>query len=228
MPLKSAGKLSSCSRCSGCKRVSISRFILVRHGETAGNKDGLFYGSTDLPLTEHGHRQASAVAAYLRDIQIDTILISELQRARQTAEYIRAPETHHYHCDPRLNEMHFGEWEMQHYSEIAARYPADWETWMKDWLHAAPTGGEPFPQFAARVQAVADELRREASETPATRLIVAHKGVLGLIITRWFGLPAEAMWQFPCEQDSYSVAECRDGFMTLAVFNGRSRFTPVV
>lgn len=72
--------------------MSISRFILVRHGETAGNKDGLFYGSTDLPLTEHGHRQAATVASYLPDIQIDTILISELQRARQTAEYIRAPK----------------------------------------------------------------------------------------------------------------------------------------
>lgn len=202
--------------------MNLSRFILVRHGETAANKARLFYGSTDLSLTDTGHQQATTVAAYLRDIQIDHIFISELKRTRETAEYIRPSKNHHYHCDPRLNEMHFGAWEMQHYSEIAARFPADWDSWISDWQHSAPTQGEHFAQFRERVQAAADELRRQATETPATRLIVAHKGVLGLIITRWFGLNAEAMWQFPCEQDGYTVVECRDGFMTLSIFNGRS------
>lgn len=208
--------------------MSLSHFILVRHGETIGNKDGLFYGSTDLPLTETGCRQAANVASYLKNIQIYKIIISKLQRAKQTAEYIRSSENYYYHCDPRLNEMHFGDWEMHHYSEIAARYPADWNSWINDWQHATPTNGESFPQFATRVQEVADELRQKAIETPATRLIVAHKGVLGLLISRWFDLPTKAMWQFPCAQGSYSVAECRDGFMTLAVFNGRSCFTPIV
>ncbi|VDY35815.1 Alpha-ribazole phosphatase [Morganella morganii] len=92
-------------------------------GKPPGTKTVCSTAALILPLTEHGHRQAASVAAYLQDIQIDTILISELQRAKQTAEYIRAPETHHYHCDPRLNEMHFGEWEMQHYSEIAGPLP---------------------------------------------------------------------------------------------------------
>lgn len=207
--------------------MNLSRFILVRHGETAGNKARLFYGSTDLPLIGTGRQQAATVASYLGDIRIDHIFISALKRTKETAEYIRPSGNHHYHCDPRLNEMHFGAWEMQSYSEIAARFPADWETWMSDWQHSAPTDGESFVQFRDRVQAVADELRRQATETAATRLIVAHKGVLGLIITRWFGLNAEAMWQFPCEQDSYTVVECRDGFMTLAVFNGRSPLTTV-
>ncbi|MEG0278007.1 MAG: alpha-ribazole phosphatase [Morganella sp. (in: enterobacteria)] len=208
--------------------MSLSRFILVRHGETTGNRDCLFYGRTDLPLTDTGHRQAAAVADYLKQVHIDSVLTSGLLRAQQTAEHIISPDRKAHTSEPQLNEMDFGDWEMCHFSEIATRFPADWESWINDWQNATPTNGEPFPVFAARVQTLADTLRQQGTEDPGTHLIVAHKGVLGLMIARWFGLPADAMWQFPCEQDSYSVVECRAGFMTLSVFNGRSPYTPVV
>lgn len=206
--------------------MSFSRFILVRHGETAGNRGGLFYGKTDLPLTDRGHCQAAEVASYLKEASIDSIIISELKRAKQTAEHIRSPQLHRYHSDPRLNEMDFGDWEMQHYSEIAARYPEEWDTWINNGLHASPTHGESFEHFATRVQAVADTLRQQ--DTTNTQLIVAHKGVLGLITAHWLGLPVEAMWQFPYQHGSYSVVECCDGYMTLSVFNGRSPYPPVL
>lgn len=207
--------------------MNMSRFILVRHGETEGNKRGLFYGSRDLPLTDFGHQQAQKVSSYLKDIQIDKVITSQLQRAKQTAEYIRSSHSHRHDCDARLNEMHFGDWEMSHYSEIALNFPQDWAHWMHDWKKAKPTNGEPTVQFAKRVLSVADDLRQEAIEKPATRLIVAHKGVLGLIIAHWFGLSLEAMWQFPCKQDAYSLIECHHELMTLAIFNGRSYLPPI-
>ena len=37
--------------------------LLVRHGESLGNRDELFLGHTDLGLSELGHRQAAALAA---------------------------------------------------------------------------------------------------------------------------------------------------------------------
>ena len=105
------------------------------------------------------------MASYLPDIQIDTILISELQRARQTAEYIRAPKLITITATRASMKCTSASGKCS----ITVRLPpvtGGLGNWMNDWLHAAPTGGEPFPQFAARVQAVADELRREASETP--------------------------------------------------------------
>lgn len=34
------------------------RILLVRHGESVGNKNGIFTGQMDLPLTEEGISQA--------------------------------------------------------------------------------------------------------------------------------------------------------------------------
>ena len=134
------------------------------------------------------------MAAYLRDIQIDTILISELQRAKQTAEYIRAPKLITITATRASMKCTSASGKCSITVKLPPVTRRTGETWMNDWLHAAPTGGEPFPQFAARVQAMADELRRGGIRNPATLLIVAHKGVLRLIITRWFA----AFPQRPC------------------------------
>lgn len=40
--------------------------VLVRHGETEWNSDNRVQGSVDVPLSEEGLRQASALAEFLR------------------------------------------------------------------------------------------------------------------------------------------------------------------
>lgn len=194
------------------------RFFLVRHGQTAANESGLFYGSTDLLLTPHGVEQSTRVAGLLADVSFSQALCSQLQRAQQTAQLIiAASET-----DPRLNEMHFGRWEMRHFSSIAEEEPDAWQCWLDDWQNATPGGGEPFPQFAARVKAVADELTLR--QEPGDMLIVAHQGVLSLLLAHWLQMPTESLWHFPFRQDAYTMVENRGGFMMLRVFNDRSPF----
>ncbi|WP_246685068.1 2,3-bisphosphoglycerate-dependent phosphoglycerate mutase [Methylobacterium sp. WL69] len=43
------------------------RLVLVRHGESQANADGLFTGRLDPPLTENGRREACAVGTTLRN-----------------------------------------------------------------------------------------------------------------------------------------------------------------
>lgn len=194
------------------------RIFLVRHGQTAANASGLFYGSTDIPLTPLGIEQSTRVAGLLAEISFSQVLSSQLTRAQQTAGLI-VPITG---FDPRLNEMDFGRWEMRHFSDIAAEEPEAWQRWIDDWQNATPTGGEPFTHFAERVKAVAEELalRRE----PGDMLIVAHQGVLSLLLAHWLRMPTESLWHFPFKQDAYTMVENRDGFMVLRVFNDRSPF----
>lgn len=52
--------------------------ILVRHAEKAGP-------TGDVPLTEAGHARAAALAHVLRNANISTIFVTELQRTQQTA-----------------------------------------------------------------------------------------------------------------------------------------------
>ncbi|MEB6380941.1 adenosylcobalamin/alpha-ribazole phosphatase [Leclercia adecarboxylata] len=194
------------------------RFFLVRHGQTAANASGLFYGSTDVPLTPLGIEQSTRVAGLLAEVSFSHALSSELQRAQQTAQLI-VPVTG---LDPRLNEIDFGRWEMRHFSNIAEEEPEAWQRWMDDWQNATPSGGEPFAHFAERVKAVAEELTLRQS--PGDMLIVAHQGVLSLLLAHWLQMPTESLWHFPFKQDAYTMVENRDGFMMLRAFNDRSPF----
>ncbi|MCU6669553.1 alpha-ribazole phosphatase [Enterobacteriaceae bacterium H4N4] len=194
------------------------RIFLVRHGQTAANESGLFYGSTDVPLTPLGVEQSTRVAGLLAQVSFSAALTSQLQRAQHTAQLI-VPLAER---DPRLNEMDFGRWEMRHFSSIAAEEPDAWQLWVDDWQNATPGDGEAFPRFAERVRAVADEL--SLRQEPGDMLIVAHQGVLSLLLTRWLGMPTASLWHFPFKQDAYTMVENRDGFMVLRAFNDRSPF----
>ncbi len=194
------------------------RFFLVRHGQTAANASGLFYGSTDVPLTPLGIEQSTRVGGLLADVSFSEAIASQLQRAQQTAELI-VPVTGY---DARLNEMDFGRWEMRHFSSIAEEEPEAWQTWLDDWQNATPSGGEPFPHFAGRVKAVADELALR--QEPGDMLIVAHQGVLSLLLAHWLKMPTGSLWHFPFKQDAYTMVENRGGFMLLRAFNDRSPF----
>ncbi|RYO93417.1 hypothetical protein DL766_000807 [Monosporascus sp. MC13-8B] len=67
--------------------------LLIRHGESVDNVGGLYAGSRDSPLTNHGVLQARRLGAHLakrRDFigPIKKIFTSNLQRAYRTAEAV--------------------------------------------------------------------------------------------------------------------------------------------
>ncbi|KAF2090318.1 phosphoglycerate mutase-like protein [Saccharata proteae CBS 121410] len=67
------------------------RLFLIRHGETVDNVAGLYAGSRDSQLTNHGFQQAGRLGQHFRDtdVRLTHIFASPLQRARITAERIR-------------------------------------------------------------------------------------------------------------------------------------------
>ena len=56
--------------------------LLVRHGETDWNTDGLVQGRTDLPLNARGREQAADVARALAGRGIRRVVSSPLLRAK--------------------------------------------------------------------------------------------------------------------------------------------------
>ncbi|KAK5867801.1 hypothetical protein PBY51_012262 [Eleginops maclovinus] len=86
---------------------------LVRHGETKYNKEGLLQGQLiDAPLSEIGLKQAEAAGCYLKDVVFSNVFVSDMLRARQTAETIMKHNTSclglQAVCDPLLKEKSFG------------------------------------------------------------------------------------------------------------------------
>ncbi|XP_051975740.1 probable fructose-2,6-bisphosphatase TIGAR A isoform X4 [Xyrauchen texanus] len=86
---------------------------IVRHGETQCNKDGILQGQKiDSPLSDIGIRQSEAAGQYLGDVKFTNVFVSDMKRAKQTAEIIvRNNRTCHdieLVMDPSLKERSFG------------------------------------------------------------------------------------------------------------------------
>ena len=62
------------------------KIYLIRHGQSEGNVRNLWYGITDLPLTDLGRAQAAQVGEKLRDVPLAAAYISPLSRASETAD----------------------------------------------------------------------------------------------------------------------------------------------
>lgn len=196
------------------------RLWLVRHGETEANVAGLYSGHAPTPLTERGIAQAQTLGTLLRNVPVDNVLCSELERARHTTQLILGNREVPVRNMPELNEMFFGDWEMRHHRDLAREDAENYAVWCNDWQNATPTNGEGFQAFSQRVERFIAQLADY--KTCQNLLVVSHQGVLSVLIARLLSMPAAAMWHFRVEQGCWSAIDFCDDFAVLKVLNSRA------
>ena len=131
---------------------------------------GVCYGRTDLALAD----DVAAAAARIRPQLPPHIPLytSPLQRCRQLAAALHpAPQS-----DERLQEMHFGDWEMTPWSQIQ-REALD--GWAADPLGYRPPRGESVAELRARVLAFVAEAHDAGLQRA---VLVTHAGVMKVIV----------------------------------------------
>ena len=89
----------------------MTKIILERHGQSIGNRDGIYLGHTDLGLTEKGIIQAECTAQHLKNENITAIYSSDLKRAMATALPHAVLRGSKVETSEMLREMHVGDWE---------------------------------------------------------------------------------------------------------------------
>lgn len=162
---------------------------LLRHGET--ELGGGFRGSLDDLLTPLGWQQMRE--ATVQPEQWDAIVSSPLRRcadfAFELAQQCRAPLV----ILDDLRELHFGDWEGRHASELMVDHADDLGRFWSDPYGFTPPGGEQLALFERRVLRVIEELyQRRAGEH---LLLVTHGGVMRLLLARARGLAREGLLQ---------------------------------
>ncbi len=179
-----------------------TRLLLVRHGETDFNAQKRFQGQMDVPLNANGRLQATVLAKKIAEEHIDVVVASDLKRASETAEIVMAGRGVEIVVDGRLRELNFGAWEGMTYAEIQESDPQTLSTWEGDLMFIAPPGGETVSQFSGRVRSILRAI--QAKYAGKTILIVAHGGVLQLLLCTLLGLSADRFWQFRLQNASLS------------------------
>ncbi len=161
--------------------ADLPRVHLVRHGQTAWTLTGQHTGRTDLPLTDHGERQAHQLKAILTGLSFERIFSSPLQRARRTAE-LAMPHAR-VEVDDDLIEWDYGTYEGKRTADIELERPG-WRL-----LRDGSPGGETLDAVGARADRFIDRLRAQDGNV----LIFAHRELLRILAARWIGLaPIEA------------------------------------
>jgi len=159
--------------------ASPTRFCIIRHGETDWNLECRIQGQLDIPLNSRGCEQALQVANQLRaHPPFDVLYVSDLIRARQTAEPIARQLGLQIHASTSLRERHYGELQGLTYEEMFEQRPADYTQLKAREPEYVPPGGESLRHLAARIDdflCTLTELHRGASV-----LIVTHGGVLDI------------------------------------------------
>ncbi|WP_056973941.1 2,3-bisphosphoglycerate-dependent phosphoglycerate mutase, partial [Secundilactobacillus malefermentans] len=99
------------------------KLVIMRHGESEANRDNIFTGWTDVPLTQKGIEQAHAAGKVLAATKLEfaDVHTSMLYRAIKTAHIVMA-ECHQLylpeHKSWRLNERHYGALRGQNKDEV--------------------------------------------------------------------------------------------------------------
>ena len=203
----------------------MSRFLLVRHGNTAANSAERYWGSTDVKLGQDGIEAAERLRDRLSAERIDVVYASDLSRAAATAEIIASRHNLPVNLCPELREIDFGQLEGLKFDEVARQYPDV----VKLWLDRSPAiqypGGESLAEIDARVKqfcARLDGHRKEASV-----LIVAHSAILRTLICYLLGIEVRHRWDFALRLASLSVIENYPPRGVLALLNDVSHLNGV-
>jgi len=167
---------------------------MIRHGRVAQPWPERIYGDLDVPLSEEGRAGSRRAAERLAREPLALVVSSGLERAdylarelvaRSAADGAAPPLVR----EPRLREIHRGEWSGLGEDELEARHPGAWRRFWERGGAQPPPGGETLEELARRVSAALEELG--ARHPGASVAIAAHRWVLRAAACSLLGLSLE-------------------------------------
>lgn len=156
-----------------------NRLILIRHGESEWNADGILQGQADPPLSERGREQARALVGWARGLKPDGVVTSDLGRARETASILGWPDAK---PDARWREVDIGKWAGRPSAEVRAQEGDAFMAWRRG--EYVPEGGESYDAMGER----AAQAARALLERSGTQVAVCHGGPIRMVCVKLLGL----------------------------------------
>ena len=191
-----------------------TEFVVVRHGETDANQEGIVQGQSDTNLNPLGIRQAERTAERLAAEPFDFIFSSDLSRAMKTARLIAEP--HHLSIHPlhALREWNLGVLQGRKQSEIALQYPEILASFQSEIGNVEAPGGESRQDFYQRVADCLDEMSERFAGKKI--LLITHAGTLRAMFRHVAG---------PVSEGSRLPLTCNASISSFRYVDGRWQLT---
>ena len=154
------------------------KLYLIRHGNTEGTERKLFYGSTDLPITQSGRQEVEAMRrrGLYPEGEAAALYTSGMLRTEQTFEAIYGERPHGR--IPDLREIEIGIFEMKTFDEVLATPLGS--RWLKGEMPEFDfPGGDSYEGFFRRVNRGLETLLKE--DNPRV-IAVLHGAVISAIM----------------------------------------------
>lgn len=153
-----------------------------------------------MDLSPEGHRQAKALANYLKGRKLDALYCSPMKRAQQTL----APLAAHYEFTattiPDFCEVHFGDWTGLGWQEVHDKFQVSAFQWLEMMEQARVPNGECSRTFRNRIEPDLKKIIEQHSGQ--TVAIVCHGGVIRMILSILLDLPLPKLAHFEIEYAS--------------------------
>ncbi|CAK9001320.1 Probable phosphoglycerate mutase GpmB (PGAM) (Phosphoglyceromutase) [Durusdinium trenchii] len=166
----------------------MTRVLLVRHGETDGNRTKTLQLPT-IPLNETGHRQARKAAERIgKSFKVHRILCSDLVSRRDLARRPIGEATgKEVELSPLLQERSFGDLRGKTYAELESSQI----TLFHPDYH--PPNGESWDMFKRRGDEAWQLILSTAQDTPQDHVlvVVTHGLVLHHVLSKYVQVPEE-------------------------------------
>ncbi len=199
---------------------SMTTIYLIRHAEAEGNLFRRAQGHWNGKVTERGKKQIDALAERFKDIHIDAVYSSDLERTKETAGAILRGRSLELHTSRQLREIHMGVWEGDSWGDLSYKWPEQMYNFNNDPEKWAVPGCESFVQCGARMTAAITEIAR--ANEGRTVAIVAHGMCIKTFLMRAMGMELSDTSMHHGDNTSVSLLYYDGGKFTVEYYNDNS------
>ncbi len=194
---------------------------LIRHAEAEGNLYRRIQGHWNGQVTPRGTRQIDALAERFREIPVDAVYSSDLQRTMDTAGAILKYHDLTLETTPRLREVCLGCWEGRPWGDVEYEMPQQMFYFNHDPARWIIPQAERFEAAQERMKSILAEIA--AKHDGQTVAAVSHGMAIRSFLAAVLGIPSAEIDRLP-HGDNTAVACLKydGGELTVEYYNDAS------
>jgi len=174
----------------------MTTLVLIRHGQSLANRDKIFIGQQDYPLSDLGVRQAELTAEYVaQNFQVDKIYASDLSRAYCTGKALADRLGMEITVEKGVREIFLGDWEGTKFEDLYDSEDEMYRIWQTDIGKSQCPNGENPRDVLERAAKALERIAQENDKK--TVAIATHAMVIRVLRCHYENRTIEDLREVP-------------------------------